>query len=252
MESKLLIIALAFSLAPLSSCDRYEYVHTDSYITGYVGISGIKLLSSSDEKDRIAVEAVLDYSERCDVLSEGGRQDDFRRLSEKHKDSGYSGDVCHRVSSPSLDDNERFAVNTDYTEMDITCDKAYDSTHQKGASLSDLVRFVGFTPYPYILSRYASEYDYKLADLSRNFMSNYFHYVSLSRESSPFYPVDKMMDSLTSDDLTLVRDNLNGLMGIGVLYFQSRPESIGTYAFTVTLSTDDGRTFSDTISISFK
>ena len=63
------------------------------------------------------------------------------------------------------------------------------------------------------------------------------------------YPIDKLVKDLAAEDLVLLGYNSPGLLGL--LYFEQSPSTEGEYVITVSITTDDGRTLTDSVTMTF-
>ncbi|MCF0187513.1 MAG: hypothetical protein HUJ98_13630 [Bacteroidaceae bacterium] len=113
---------------------------------------------------------------------------------------------------------------------------------------------MSWSPYKYILSGYTKYYHYNPSDVSMEFDDlmrihvNDRHFDKSIDDT--YYPIDKLVSDLTSDDLVLLGDgNLGALLGI--LYFENKPKDEGEYNITVEIKTDDDRVLTDTIKLTF-
>ena len=76
----------------------------------------------------------------------------FKALSEKYGDTAYNRPLA--PFSHTVYCNE-------FSGIDIFSDRDFDAAHPAGASLSDIVRIVGASPYRYIRNGYTAPFDWR-------------------------------------------------------------------------------------------
>jgi hypothetical protein len=141
----------------------------------------------------------------------------------------------------------------DFTSIEISSDADFDEAHPAGTNLSDLVRFMSYSPYPYIMSGYKAYFHYDSAAQSESFNKYMPLYIDgeyfLSETDATCYPIDKMVKDLGPEDLILVGHDAPGL--IGMLCFEQLPSSAGEHTITVKMYADNDKVLSNTIKMTF-
>lgn len=241
------IVALGF----LFACDpMYTWTKCPSYVVCYVDQADLHLSLISSSANCIVVNPGIDLSESGGLHSIGDRKEKYNYLCQKHHDLSYNG---YRSIGGSLDHTSVTYGDCDFLEITVTSDKDFDAAHPIGANLSDIVRFMSWSPYKYILSGYSSYYHYDNTDVSEAFdtlMRIYINekYFDNATEAT-CYPVDKLIKDLTTEDLILLGHDDPFLLGL--LYFEKTPDVEGEYNITVSMKKDDGTVLSETIAMTF-
>lgn len=230
-------------------CDVYSMVKSPSYVVCYTSLEALSLSVEPSDNHCLLVESDGEFS-WCGLHSTGAQKERYDQLCQKHNDLNYNG---YYSIYKSLDIDSVTFNDCDFTEITVTSDRDFDERHPAGANLSDIVRFMSWSPYRYILSGYSSYYQYDKSDVSDAFdrlMRIYLGY-SMSKNASKgtCYPIDKLVKDLVAEDLVLLGYNSPGLLGM--LYFEQSPSKQGEYNIAVSIKTDDDRTLTDTVQMTF-
>jgi hypothetical protein len=157
-----------------------------------------------------------------------GGDNEFEELSEKFGDTYFNRKLVPFSNR---------AIADEFTSIDITSDRDFDSEHPAGTSLGNLVKFYGISFWKYI------ENGYKFAPYDTpnvpDELNNHTH--NLQRGE---YLVFKKLSDLEPQDMKLLS------LFSTKLYFQTRPSEAGTHNFTVTAKTAE-KTFSGTLKVEF-
>lgn len=221
-----------------------------SYVVCYHKLYSIKLDTKPTLENCIVIHSGNDYSTFYSLTSSGEEKEKYNDLCRKHNDTNYNKyrSFMKRLPSESVTYND-----CDFTAIEITSDADYDEAHPAGTDLSDVVRFMSYSPYPYIMSGYKKYFHYDSSAQSEAFnrlMPYLFdtkHF--LSETDATCYPIDKMVEDLVPEDLILLGQDHHWF--IGMLYFEKLPAEAGEHAITVKMHVDNGTIFSDTIKMSF-
>lgn len=139
--------------------------------------------------------------------------EEFKALSRKYGDTSYNKWIVPFTNASLL---------TEFSSVEVTCDRAIDSRHPAGASLADIVKLCATSPYRFIRSGYNDITKTPAFFLDHNF-----------NIPNPGYEVVfNMLDRLTADDLKLLAPSC-------YLLFEQRPAP-GEYTFTITFRDPDG------------
>ncbi len=139
----------------------------------------------------------------------------FRDLYTQYGDTDFNGYLVPYTMQ---------AVATEFTAIDVTCDRAFDAAHPAGSSLADLVTLAGASAYPYLQSGYKASFDWRTAPADYRFEEE-----PVAHYGSGFSPINNRLDALSPDDLRLLDPTL-------YLRFKTSPAQTGTYLFTVTMA----------------
>lgn len=167
---------------------------------------------------------------------------------EKHGDMSYNRKISFGVGAPS---GPHEFIAADYTAINIISDTDWDAQHPAGTSLNDIVMFYSASPIEYIKSGYKEKYNWNqisVPSFFHSYMENgstLYGGVSIGKGTNPFHPVIKTADELTPEDMVLLGNG--NLYTLCLLEFTSFPTENKDHNITVTLTTDEGETFSGTI-----
>lgn len=236
-----------------TGCDpMYRMTKCPSYVVFYANLPSINLTVEPSDLRCIKLTNVSDAKSFSlwSFHSTGAEKERYVQLCQKHNDLSYNQD---RSIGGTLDEESVGYNDCDFSKITVTADKDFDVAHPAGTNLSDIVRFMSWSPYKYISSGYSQYYHYDKTDVSEAFdklMRVYINekYFDKATEAT-CYPIDKPVMDLTSEDLILLGHDNPGF--IGMLYFDKTPEMKGEYNITVTMNTDDDRALSDTVKMTF-
>ena len=236
----------------LAGCDGYSMVKSPSYVACYVSLETFHLsVEPSDSHCLLVENRGNGKSSWYGLHSTGAEKDRYDELCRKHNDLNYNG---YYSIYKSLDIESVTYNDCDFTEIAVTTDRDFDERHPAGTNLSDVVRFMSWSPYRYILSGYSSYYHYDKSDVSEAFdrLMSIYRGDRMSKNASKgtCYPIDKLVKDLAAEDLTLVGGD-GALDRLGMLYFVQSPSTEGEYVITVSITTDDGRTLTDSVTMTF-
>ena len=184
--------------------------------------------------------------------------DIYMKLCEKHDDLTYD----HTVIVFPWDDywsHQSFSAD-DFISVNITSDSDYDEQHPAGASLADIVRFVSLSSYQFIRNGYIA-YDWSSSNIKDLYTDLYGVTIRSDNKTTSgpggFYPLNKLLSELQPDDLKVFGPGVKegwedkGML-LAYLFFEHPPTLSKTHTFTVTMTTDDGKVFEDTITVTFE
>ena len=257
--------ALAVALLVLTGCDLIGLDWTGcgsfyatkkekspSYVVCYVNLESIRLSIDNNDARCLSIQPGFHVDVLYGLHSSGAEKKKYDQLCIKHNDISYNQYHVF-MGKPPRDEETVAYFACDFTEITVTADKDFDETHPAGTDLSDIVRFMSWSPYKYILSGYSKYYHYDKSDVSTAFDSMMRRYINnkyFDKETdAECYPIDKLIRDLTADDLILVGHGAPGFLGM--LYFDKLPTGEGEYEVVVTIRTDDNRTLSNTVKMQF-
>jgi hypothetical protein len=224
MRKLLLVLALS---ALFAGCEEKigeggtYYIFLRSYVTCYHDVQDIQLwnynyyISPSQGVKGIVLGFRGD--EIGNFESTGAEKETYDALCEKYGDMTFNRDVKMFTNLPNDLPN---ALSVDFVSVDITSNADFDAGHLAGSSLGDIVMFNAWSFKPYIDSGYTSNDGCWIWEL---------------------------VSELTPAQLTLL-EYQDG----PTLWIQTAPTLSKTHTFTVTMTADDGRVFSDTIEMTFE
>jgi hypothetical protein len=234
------VLFLLCAAAALAGCEKSRVVcceqpsgysiFTRSYVTAYNHLSSLHLYEYWYDPPRVEVDGEWlpigvkginvhggGYSLITSYDDEDSKKERYDALCEKHNDMTFNREV---YIYPGGYAPGSFGV--DFTSIDIVSNADFDAGHLAGSSLGDIVMFDGRSYKQYI----DSGYDDTLLDDCR---------------------IWELVSELTPAQLTLL-EYQDG----PTLWIQTAPTLSKTHMFTVTMTADDGRVFSDTIEMTFE
>ena len=206
-------LLLLASLLLICNCTRVTHVYSDSYIMYYNIHDGIKLMYG----ERVKGEYWLYLSplQPTRIVSYESKNKDkliYDELCVKHNDLSYCREVPFYNGIGGA-----IASYPDYTSVSITSNSNYDEEHPAGTPLNDIIICEYCSSYLYVIGGYADE---SLLDVKT-----------------------KPLLEVTADDLAML-GRLN-------FFFTQNPDTSGRHDITVSVTTDDGRTFTATCTMDF-
>ena len=124
------------------------------------------------------------------------------------------------------------AIFNTFVKMDIVSDSDFDEGHKAGASLSDIVRFVGMSASDYIGSGCTEAYDWKT-------VPDIFDAVGWKNHQFGYSPVEMLLSEVGEDDLKLISPMF-------YLNFEKQPTLSRMHNLTLTVTDNKGRTLTAT------
>lgn len=254
-KNRLVLLCVVLFIGMFTVCcgTHLQLIKCPSYVVCYINLDSINLSVESTDSQCILIDHGNDLPPRgYGLRSTGTEKDKYDQLCIKHNDLSYN-QYRPLLCNPDDDASSVTYNECDFTEITVTTDKDFDETHPAGENLADIVRFMSWSPYRYILSGYSDYYNYNKSDVSEAFdtlMRIYINnkYFDPSVDAT-CYPVDKLIKDLTVEDMTLNGHDSPGF--IGMLYLEKKPRELGEYNITVNIKTDDGRVLSNTVKIHF-
>lgn len=245
-------IALAATLN-ITSCDDVNVSTRQlcpSYVVCYVELNSIVLWEVQNTTNCILIHHGNDPVVYYALTSTGKEKEMYDSLCRKHNDMNYNK---YRSFMKNIPYDSVTYNDCDFTSIEISSDTDFDEAHPAGTNLSDVVRFMSYSPYPFIMSGYKSYFYYDSAAQSESFNNYMPFYIGgeafRSETAATCYPIDKMVKDLVPEDLILVGHDGPGL--IGMLCFEQLPSSAGEHTITVKIYTDNDKVLSNTIKMTF-
>jgi len=241
------VSSVIVSLGLLTGCDpMYRMTKCPSYVVCYADLSSLVLETESTNPRCIVLDAAMDFSKSFGLHSTDAAKERYDQLCQKHNDLSYNQ---YRSIGGTLDIESVTYIDCDFSEIMVTADKDFDAEHPAGTNLSDIVRFMSWSPYRYIQSGYSKYYHYDKSDVSEAFDTQMRLYINKeyfdNTTDATCYPIDKLIKDLTSEDLILLGHDAPFFLGL--LYFDKTPDMNEAYIFTVTIKTDDDKILSKTV-----
>ena len=259
---KTLYFIFTFCALILTSCSGYPFRDTTAYhyVAAYYPVDSFYVVEYRNSFDYVTKETSIylgmigdfdggtEYSHQEDVYSDyyenstykptQEQYDKYMELCEKHRDYEYK----HKIEILPFKDKEGNGCGyvKGYTYWDITpvsidiaSNADFDETHPAGTSLNDITLFTTFSPYPFIKNGYTG----------KEFVKNK---KTLDKYTQDDFKLVFCLDDVSTFSEDLDRDNY------GALTFAKEPTKSKEHTFTVTIKDDYGRTFTDSLTMTFK
>ena len=250
-KNRLPIIAITTgALLFFASCDLWETKVCKSYVTTYVRLNSFSLepAAGSSRIDAIIGNRSEALSFDCHFLSKGDNLRRYEEYCRKRGDVSYEQRVLvHKGGSIFTGPTY---LTEDFVSVAVISDTDYDESHPAGTNLSDICRFMAFSPYPFIASGYRNRFDYGTSSISEEFCEfAQANYGSLPDEEFACHPIDKPLSDVTLEDLKLLGlDYPKCLFG---LLLEKRPSSSGEHTISVKIVSESGKSYSASTIVTF-
>ena len=180
-----------------------------------------------------------DYYENSPYKPSEEQYNKYVELCNKHEDYGYTHQVRYLIfKDKNTNNGQGYIPNYTYWDItpiliDVVSNADYDETHPAGTSLNDITLFTTFSPYPFIKNGYTG----------KEFVKNK---KTLDKYTQDDFKLVFCLDDVSTFSEDLDRDNY------GALTFAKEPTKSKEHTFTVTIKDDYGRTFTDSLTVTFK
>lgn len=250
-KDKLFRIVFIIVVLMLYGCDPlYKTQLCKSYVICYEKLDAIGTTVIENSNSFLIHFEYAGVPIRYSCKSKGEEKEIYDALCRKHNDLNYNK---HRVFSDDLPDEILSYIDKDFLSIGITTIDDFDELHPAGSDISDIVRFMSWSPIKYINSGYSKYYQYDSDSMSEAFntvMPIYYGEEYLGQNSEcTCYPIDKMVNELTPEDLFLLGDDC--LWYIGFVHFEKLPDKQGDYSFNVRMIADTGETLETSVTMTF-
>jgi hypothetical protein len=212
--------------------NKPEEVFLRSYVMEYYNFTGLNIEEGGSDSFYPEKLILLNASKGVTTCSYLNTADPYKTmydaLCEKHGDMTFNRKVYlpidgRVVNFPAID----------FVSIDVVSNVDYDAEHPAGTSLNDLFTFNGYSAKPYIDSGYAED------DIHVN-------------EVYVYSDIVKPLEEVSSNDLVLLGTGDPRRPRLCHLAIDTYPTLSKTHTFTVTMTADDGRVFSDSIEMTFE
>lgn len=244
MKKEIIFIWIGIIFISFQACDRTTTETVRSYVLAYQDYDSIYLGNTSSSNIGISW---ISNSSYYDWRSKGIQKTVYDSLCSVNNDINYYKKISY-IATPMYG----YYFLEHITEINVTSNVDFDSSHPAGSKLNDLIRFISVSPFKFIQSGYKDTFDWN-ANCPASFKKELgmMNFIQTGDDNSKsHYPIDKLLSELKAADLTLLGFG-NGRF-IGYLLFESTPEINKTHLFTITVKTVEGKEFSRSISKIFK
>ena len=258
---KIFFLLIAFLTSSCKNADKPHRVTCKSFVLSYRFLESLSLGEQDFEGEKSLQLFGNSPQNRFDtdvIYTERDGAEIYWELCRKHNDLTYNHTVLMYPEDSYI--GRQLFLAEDFVSVDIWSDSDYDEDHSAGTSLANIVRFVSLSSYQFIRNGYAA-YDWASSDVKELYTKLYGSTIDSNNgtTSGPggFYPLNKLVSDLQLDDLKIF-----GPAGkyspwdksepLAYLFFEHPSTLSKTHTFTVTLTTDDGKVFEDTITVTFE
>ena len=255
----LLITVLIFGSCEKRIEDKAIPIMLPSFVLSYYEMDSFSLHEYT-EKNRPALSIygnALKKNGEWIVYDSLKNAEIYQELCRKHQDLTYNHTIYFKGGDYFLND---FFAN-DFISLEIQSNADYDEQHLAGTLLNDRVRYMSLSSYKFIQNQYGA-YEWNNPEELASFKKYFWrilrdHYNNSTAGRGGFYPIDKLVSELNLDDLKIFGPGYlstykEGGEPLAYLFFEHPPTLSKTHTFTVTLTTDDGKVFEDTITVTFE
>lgn len=232
---------------------RYKEIKLENLIHSSFEFNSIKC-------EQISSEAIII---KYDEINLKRSDEELKQIRNKYNDNNWGITVkFDTVYEPLTCIAAPFC---DLTSINITTTNLFNSSHPANSSLNDIVNFISVSPLKFIESNYTKPFFINnesshifrtlyLKSLEFSSQSLYVGYFkdTFDKTATPFYPIEKMVNEITSKDLTLLAPTHPFDYTLGYLYFTQTPDTPGDYEITVEMVGDNGKTYKTTTIMTFE
>ena len=254
MKKTLIIFSL---ILLLNSCDRLDRDISQSFVLLY-----IQMDNEDFKVSQLDSASVVMYTKEATMIgnwkSIGKAKKRYTALAEKYGDVSYNREISvyheHYINH---------IIDIDIKNIQVVSNNDYDERHPAGSDLSDMINYIGASPYRFIQNNYAKRTSDPVTERSILYFDNIACYTILSSISEEellqgYYLIEKRLSDLDIDDLKMIgiRSSINyekekGIYSFGILEFTQPPTLEKTHTLKVTMNLLDGTKAEDTVVMNF-
>ncbi len=228
MKRLIIYLLVILSGTLLVGCPEVDYHITRSFVEEYYEVDDFEIVAGY--KNTISIKGMKEGN-YWKFYNSGSQKDKYDALCKKHNDMSWNKTSFRHC-----------VLGVDFLSIDFVSDADFDETHSAGASLSDILRFESESLYPFVSGGYEG------AEFGENY------------NRGEYTRINKPLSELTIDDMKMLgKDTHPNLLAdryygpyIAYLFWLSEPTLSKTHNITVTMISDDGRTFEKTIQVSWE
>lgn len=137
------------------SCNKEEFVYTDSYVMEYCMYDGVQIWGTEwnfNKPGQFALQVSINKTKSVSYASKGDDLLFYKELCKNNNDITYCREVRTKLRTPP------FAYYPDFSSITVTADRDIDESHPAGYSINDLLDCEYESHFPYINSNYSDLY----------------------------------------------------------------------------------------------
>lgn len=235
---KSIIIACFIAGLMMVSCGTSRHYECNHFIPVYFSLSDFHLLDVIEDQNVLRI-ATYSSGALYTFLDKGDDGKYYESLCARYND--YIKTDVYVIDGVDIDGPSYSDVNP--VSINAVALTDFDETHKAGCSLNDIARLMSVSPYKYINSR--REYDYSEDEnLSQSFRSIFAKYYqnpsNYTCDPHYYYPVDKLLSDITSEDLILLGLGYGGER----FYIKFEADPTAHCEVRIDIKTEDSRSFS--------
>lgn len=244
MKKGIKFFRIGIILFSFYACDRTITETIRSYVLEYNDCDSIYLANTGSSNIGISWMGTTSY---FGWSSKGRQKTSYDSLCTVNRDMNYYKKISY-IGAPMYG----YYFWGNISEINISSNVDFDSTHPAGSKLNDLVRFISVSPDKFIQSGYKNYFDWDTnCPPSFKREAGMMNFIETADENSrSHYPIDQILSELKPSDMILT--GFGDGRFIGYLLFESTPKKNKTHLFTITVKTTDGRQFTKSINETFK
>lgn len=253
MKKTLIIFSL---ILLLNSCDRLDRDISQSFVLAY-----FQMENENFQVSQLDSASVVMYTKEATMIgnwkSIGKAKKRYTSLAEKYGDVSYNREISvyHGLYI-------NIVVDIDIKNIQVVSNNDYDERHPAGSDLSDMVNYIGASPYRFIQNNYAKRTSDPVSERSILYFDNIACSTilcSISEEEllQGYYLIEKRLSDLDIDDLKMIGirssfvNNNGKCYTFGILELTQPPTLEKTHTLKVTMNLLDGTKAEDTVVMNF-
>lgn len=253
MKKTLIIFSL---ILLLNSCDRLDRDISQSFVLAY-----FQMENENFQVSQLDSASVVMYTKEATMIgnwkSIGKAKKRYTALSEKYGDVSYNRHISV--------DHELYinpVVDIDIQNIQVVSNNDYDERHPAGSDLSDIINFIGASPYRFIQNNYAKRTSDPITERGVLYLNKIMCNTILCSITSEellqgYYFIEKRLSDLDIDDLKMIGirssfvNNNGKCYTFGILELTQPPTLEKTHTLKVTMNLLDGTKAEDTVVMNF-
>lgn len=257
MKQKIIIAVLLLYSSFLASCfsDLFDSGKTKSFVLAYQQMNNEDFQVSQWDS-----ASIIMYSTNVTLIgywkSIGKAKKRYTSLAEKYGDVSYNRQISvyheHYINP---------VVDIDIKNIQVVSNNDYDERHPAGSDLSDMINYIGASPYRFIQNNYAKRTSNPVTERGvlylNKIMCNALGSISDEELLQGYYLIEKRLSDLDIDDLKMIGirssfvNNNGKCYTFGILELTQPPTLEKTHTLKVTMNLLDGTKAEDTVVMNF-
>ena len=232
---KITLITLMTSLF-FTGCCVTEYHLFRSYINTYYSYNDISADLTDGGNIRIYGDS---FNQHYKWNSKGEAKVKYDSLCTQNNDISYNTKRGY-IGGPEWGGANAENIRS----IQVVSNADFDEAHPQGASLNDVIRLISVSPKKFIDSSYQSTYDWKTNSPEAFKYEPTLDNFGSSGGRLDYHPIEKKLSDITPEDMLLAGFETDCF---AYLIFEAEPTVAKTHELTITIHTNNGKTFSPTL-----